>query len=295
MTKNKVSVIRKQGLYGWVFIAPAALLIALFSFIPMILALMQSFMTGVAPSMRFAGLFNFRRLLQDQIFRRSVGNTLLYLVVQVPIMLTFALILASLLNQKDLKFRGLLRTMIFLPCATSLVSYSMIFRTLFAVDGFVNAILRNLNIINTPINWLGHPIMAKVVIIIALLWRWTGYNMIFYLAGLQNIESSIYESARIDGAGPVKTMLSITIPQLKPVILLTAITSTSGTLQLFDESMNLTAGGPANATISMSHYIYNVSFVYSPNFGYASALSYVIFMMVAVLALLQMRVGDKRD
>ncbi len=123
--------------------------------------------------------------------------------------------------------------MIFLPCATSLVSYAMIFRTLFAVDGFVNTILMNLNIVNVPINWLGQPTSAKAVIIIALIWRWTGYNMIFYLAGLQNIDSAIYESARIDGAGPVRTMLNIVIPQLRQVILMTAITSTTGTLQLF--------------------------------------------------------------
>lgn len=119
--------------------------------------------------------------------------------------------------------------------------------------------------------------------------------MVFYLAGLQNIEYSVYEAAKIDGASPIQQFFKITVPLLKPTILLTAIMSTNGTLQLFDESVNLTNGGPANATITMSHYIYNMSFKYVPNFGYAAAMSYLILILVAILAFLQMKVGDKRD
>lgn len=119
--------------------------------------------------------------------------------------------------------------------------------------------------------------------------------MVFYLSGLQNIEYSVYEAAKIDGASPLQTFLKITVPLLKPTILLTAIMSTNGTLQLFDESVNLTMGGPANASITMSHYIYNISFKYMPNFGYAAAMSFLILILVAILALVQLKVGDKRD
>lgn len=119
--------------------------------------------------------------------------------------------------------------------------------------------------------------------------------MVFYLSALQNIEYSVYEAAKIDGASPLQTFWRITVPLLKPTILLTTIMSTNGTLQLFDESVNLTNGGPANATITMSHYIYNMSFKYVPNFGYAAAMSYLILILVAILAFIQMRVGDKRD
>jgi lactose/L-arabinose transport system permease protein len=199
-----------------------------------------------------------------------------------------------MLNNKNLRFKGLFRTAIFLPCATSLVSYAIIFRALFSLDGFVNTILLKMGIIDIAINWLANPGTARAVIIFALIWRWTGYNMVFYLAGLQNIEYSIYEAAKIDGAGPFQQFRKITIPLLKPMILLTAIMSTNGTLQLFDESVNLTNGGPANATITMSHYIYKMSFQYSPNFGYAAAMSYVILILVAVLAFVQMKVGDRR-
>ena len=112
------------------------------------------------------------------------------------------------------------------------------------------------------------------------LWRWTGYNMVFYLAGLQNIDYSIYEAARIDGASPLQQFVHLTIPLLKPTILLTAIMSTSGTLQLFDESVNLTAGGPGKATMTLTHYIYNISFVETPKFNYAAALSVFILSTI---------------
>ena len=208
-------------------------------------------------------------------------------------MLTLALILASILNNKDLRFKGLWRTCIFLPCATSLVSYSMIFRSMFANDGFVNTVLRAVGA--TPIMWFSNAWTARAVIIIALIWRWTGYNMVFYLAGLQNIEYSVYEAAKIDGANGWKTFWKITVPLLKPTIIMTFIMSINGTLQLFDESMNLTKGGPANSTITMSHYVYNTCFVNVPNFGYAAAMSFIIFIMVAVLAFINLKVGDTRD
>ena len=168
-----------------------------------------------------------------------------------------------MLNNKDLRFKGLFRTCIFLPCATSLVSYAMIFRSLFANEGFINTILKDVGI--DPINWFGNAWTARAVIIIAMIWRWTGYNMVFYLSGLQNIEYSVYEAARIDGATPLQSFFKITVPLLKPIILLTTITSTNGTLQLFDESLNLTNGGPGTSTMTMSHYIYNTSFVHSPS------------------------------
>lgn len=293
-TKKRMTLALKQGLTGWFFLIPAALLICWMSFYPMIKALILSFKSGVGVNMTWVGEYNYLRMLQDAVFKQALFNNFLYLIIQVPIMLILALMLASMLNNKDLKFKGLFRTAIFLPCATALVSYSIIFRSLFGVDGFVNAVLMNLGFITTRINWLGNPETARAVIIIALIWRWTGYNMIFYLAGLQNIEYSVYEAAKIDGANPFQLLTRITIPLLKPIILLTAIMSTNGTLQLFDESFNLTAGGPANATITLSHYIYKMSFQYSPKFGYAAAMSYVILILVAVLAFIQLKVGDRR-
>ncbi|NLM39285.1 MAG: sugar ABC transporter permease [Firmicutes bacterium] len=285
---------RRQSLIGWLFIVPASVLIFVFYFYPIVRALWLSFQTGVGVNLQYAGLFNYQRLLSDNVFKLSLTNVFIFLIIQVPVMLTLALILASLLNDPTLKFRGFFRTALFLPCATSLVSYAIVFRSLFALDGFVNYLLTALSIIDKPINWGGNPWTARFLIIIALTWRWTGYNMVFYLAGLQNIDTSIYEAALIDGASGVTRFTKITVPLLKPIILLTTIMSTNGTLQLFDETMNLTNGGPANATLSVSQYIYRLSFQYSPRFGYAAAISFVIFILVAILALIQMRVGDTR-
>ncbi len=294
-SKKKLSLGQKQSLAGWTFLTPAVILIAVMSFLPMIQALFLSFQTGIGAAMKWTGGTNYVRMFKDPVFMQALKNNFIYLIIQVPIMLVSALVLASLLNNKDLRFKGLFRTAIFLPCATSLVSYAVIFRSLFAVDGLVNIVLMKLGILITGYNFLGHPNSARIVIILALIWRWTGYNMVFYLSGLQNIEYSVYEAAKIDGASPFQSFFRITIPLLKPIILLTAIMSTNGTLQLFDESVNLTNGGPANSTITMSHYIYNVSFKYVPNFGYAASMSYLILILVAVLAFIQLKVGDKRD
>ena len=280
---------------GWCFVIPSVILIILFVFYPMVQALITSFQTGAGNNLTFTGIANYKRLLTDTTFRKALFNTILYLIIQVPIMILLALVISSMLNNKKLKFKGFFRTAIFLPCVTSLVAYSIVFKSLFATDGFVNSILMKLNLIAEPISWITDPVWAKVLIILAITWRWTGYNMVFYLSGLQGIDDSFYEAADIDGVGAFEKFKSITLPMLKPIILFTTINSTIGTLQLFDETMNITQGGPANATITISQYIYNILFKYSPDFGYAAAVSYVIVVMIVVLSFIQMKVGDKND
>ena len=293
MKKKGLNMEQKRNLTGWAFLLPAALLIFVFCFYPMVQALILSFQKGTGSAVQPAGFANYARILKDATFQQCLFNTIFYFVIQVPIMLILALILAQLLNSPDIKGKGIYRTMIFLPCATSLVSYSMIFKSLFANDGLVNRVLSTVGV--PTVDWFQNAWAARWVIVIALVWRWTGYNMVFYLAGLQNIDYSIYEAARIDGASPFQQFVHLTIPLLKPTILLTAIMSTSGTLQLFDESVNLTAGGPGKATMTLTHYIYNISFVETPKFNYAAALSVFILVVVAVLSAIQMKVGDKRD
>lgn len=296
--KKGMSITGKQRAAGWMYLAPATILIFIMSFWPIIQAVITSFKTGSSANMQWANPFayNYTRMFRDAVFKRSIGNTFLYLIIEVPIMLVLAILLAQLLNNKHLKFKGLFRTCVFLPCATSLVSYALIFKSLFATQGLINTILVKLGILESNFNFLGTGWSAKIIIIVALIWRWTGYNMVFFLAGLQNIEYSVYEAAKIDGASGWRTFWSITVPLLRPTIVMTTIMSINGTLQLFDESVNLTKGGPANATITMSHYIYNGSFGEGvANFGYASAMSVIVFIMVAILAFINLKVGDKRD
>ena len=255
----------KNATIGRSFVVLAVFMICTFTFYPMIQAFIMSLQSGSGTNLSFVGFDNYARLLKDPVFLTTVKNTVIYLVVQVPIMIVLALAISVLLNNPKLKYRGLFRTAIFLPCVTSLVAYSVIFKYLFSMDGIVNTMLMKVALISEPIEWLTDPFWAKITIIVAITWRWTGYNMIFYLSALQNIDYSIYEAAKIDGASPIQQFFKITIPLLKPIILFTSIISTIGTLQVFDEVMNITQGGPGNATMTISQYIYNLSFKYTPD------------------------------
>lgn len=286
----------KNTLIGWSFIALATIMICLFYFYPMIKALLLSFQSGTGTNLSFVGGENYARLLKDPTFLVTVKNTVIYLIVQVPVMIILAMFISVLLNNKKLKLKGVFRTAIFLPCVTSLVAYSVIFKYLFAQDGIMNMLLLKVSLISQPIPWLTDPFWAKIAIIVAITWRWTGYNMIFFLSSLQNIDDSIYEAARIDGASSVQQFFKITMPLLKPIILFTTITSTIGTLQLFDEVMNITKGGPGNATMTISQYIYNISFKYTPDFGYAATVSYAIVILIVFFSLIQFKVaGDNNE
>ena len=169
-TKKGLGMESKKSLTGWVFLLPATLLILWMSFYPMIRALILSTQTGIGQNMKYAGLYNYQRLLKDKLFWQAMGNNFIYLLFQVPVMLLVAMILATLLNNKNLRFKGVFRTAIFLPCATSLVSYSMIFRSMFALDGLVKTVLVNLGILDSCYTWLANATSARFVIIIALLW-----------------------------------------------------------------------------------------------------------------------------
>ncbi|MEH7299113.1 sugar ABC transporter permease [Neobacillus drentensis] len=286
----------KNAVIGWSFVIIASVMICLFYFYPMLQALILSFQSGTGANLAFTGFDNYVRLLKDPTFLTTVKNTVTYLIIQVPIMIILALFLSVLLNNKTLKYKGLFRTAIFLPCVTSLVAYSVIFKYLFGHDGMINIMLMKLSLISAPIEWLTDPFWAKIAIIVAITWRWTGYNMIFYLSALQNVDESIYEAAKIDGASSIQQFFKITIPMLKPIILFTSITSTIGTLQLFDEVMNITQGGPGNATMTISQYIYNLSFKYTPDFGYAATVSYAIVIMIVIFSIIQFKVaGDKNE
>lgn len=280
---------------GRYFYLPSVIIISVLVFFPMLQALMMSFQTGSPVDMQFSGLSNYIRMLSDATFKKAALNTSLYLLVQVPVMILLSMVISVLLNQKKLKFRSFFRIAIFLPCITSLVSYSLIMKSLFMESGLVNTILLNSHLISEPIMWLTHPVWAKVLIILSITWRWTGYNMIFFLSGLQNIDPSIYEAADIDGTTEWQKFFRITVPMLKPIILFTTITSTIGTLQLFDEVVNITNGGPANATMTLSQYIYNLSYKFTPNFGYAAAISFVIVIAIVLLTMIQMKLGGDRD
>lgn len=285
---------RKENWAGWAFAAPALVLVGLFMIYPILWSLWMSLHTGKGMNLKFNGLANLERMMNDPVLLRALSNTMIFLVIQVPLMIVLALLFAVALNNPRLRGRAILRTAIFLPCVTSLVAYSVLFKSMFSIDGVVNDTLMALYIVDEPIGWLLDPFWAKILIILAITWRWTGYNMVFYLAALQNIDPSIYEAARIDGVPARARFWRITVPMLKPVILFTTVLSTIGTLQLFDEVNLITAGGPADGTMTLSLYIYNLVFRFMPSYGYAAAVSWLIVILVGILSWVQFRVARDR-
>ncbi len=293
---------RKLSRVGWLFISVALLLLSVFLIYPILYSFYLSFTSTQGIVTEFVGIGNYTRLMGDPMFFTALKNTFIILIIQVPVMLLIGLVLASILNDKNLRFRGVFRTAIFLPAVTSLIAYTILFKMLFSYEGMINNILLSIGLISQPLEWLTTPKLAVFVLIIAMVWRWTGYNMVFYLSAMQNIPYDIYEASEIDGANKVQTFFLITLPQLKPMILFTTIMSTIGTLQLFDEPMNLSQSGTTSATmgpdncfLTLSVYIYNICFKYSPKFGYAATISYIIVFLIAFLTVIQFWLGEDSE
>lgn len=276
---------RKSAPY--LFLLPMLILFAVFMVYPIIQSLILSFQDFTNGNYIFVGLQNYATLLRDPIFWKSLQNTFIYLLVQVPVMIVLSLIFGVLIEQAFLRCRAVFRIGIFLPSITALVAYAIIFKLLFNTDfGLINYGIRALGL--NGVDWLNTVWGARIAIIIGITWRWTGYNTIIMIAGLKNIPLELYESAEIDGASFFHKFFYITIPLVKSIILFVSITSTIGTLQLFDESFILTAGGPDNATITIGHYLYNTGFSYF-KFGYAAAISYALVIIIGILSLVQFR------
>lgn len=279
---------RRSQRPGLWFVLPAALLLAVFFSYPLLSSLWQSFFSTSGGVSTWVGIDQYTRLFRDPLIAKSLGNAGILLAIQVPLMIGLALGLAYLLNHTWLRFRSGFRLLTFLPAITTLVAYAVVFRVMLATDGgAVNQLLGVIGI--QPIDWLNNEWWARAALIAAITWRWTGYNMVILLAGLQSVPVELYEAARIDGAGRWQVFTKIVIPQLRPVIIFTSITSTIGALQLFDENFILTRGGPNDATLTPVLYLYKVAFRQF-DFGYASAIAWLLVTITALIAVIQFRV-----
>ncbi|KQX46339.1 lactose ABC transporter permease [Streptomyces sp. Root66D1] len=277
----------------YLLIMPAVLGFATFKAYPIAASFWISLTTGNGNDRRFSGLANYQRLLDDPLFWTALKNTALILVVQVPLMLGLALLVALALNSAKVRLRPLWRLGVFVPSLTGLVAAGVMFSVILNRDaGLMNWALSLVGI--DRVNWLGSPFWARIGVVLVLTWHYTGYNAVMYLAGLQGVPKELYEAAMVDGAGPIRRFFSITLPQLRPILLLTVVLSTIGTLQLFDEPYVLTGGGPDNATLTVTMYLYDNGFKYF-DFGYASALAYALALIVSVLGIVQVRLmGERR-
>lgn len=278
----------------YVFVAPAFILFLLFMVYPIIYSFLLSLQTNRDGEQVWVGFNNYTRLLGDELFHKALFNTFIVLIIQVPIQLGLAMLLAVALNSPLLKGRTAFRAIYFLPAITGLAAVSVIFRILFAdPDGPVNAFLSIFGF--GPIHWTLDEFWNRVLLILAITWRWTGYNMVIYLSGLQGIPSDLYEAASVDGANAPTQFFRITLPLMRPIVLFTTILSTIGTLQIFDESYLLTNGGPQNATMTVGFYLYRTAFRQA-DFSYASTIAYGLLIFIAVLSFLQFKfAGDSNE
>ncbi|MFJ1758574.1 carbohydrate ABC transporter permease [Kitasatospora sp. NPDC088134] len=281
---------RRLAPYG--FVLPAVVLFAAFKLYPIAWSFLLSLYKSVDGVDTFVGGDNYARLLRDPLFRTALKNTGIVLAVQVPVMLALATGLAVAFNSRVLRGRTLFRLGFFLPMVTGLVAYGVIFSVLLNEKyGLVNWLLQQVGIGAVP--WLTDPLWAKLSLALALTWHYTGYNAVILLARLQSIPAELYDAAAVDGAGPWKTFRYVTLPGLRPALLLTTVLSTIGTLQIFDEPWILTRGGPDNATLTIGVYLYQNAFSYF-DFGYASAIAYALAVLIGILGLVQFKVlGDK--
>ncbi len=284
---------RRMALSGWAFLTPALLLITVFFFLPVIAALLLSFTDfdiyalGDLNRLRFIGFNNYQQLLQSPLFWTALANTFYFVMIGGPLSVAVSLSAALLVNSRLTRFPSLFRTLFFLPVVTTLVAVAVVWRYLYHPRyGLINYGLSLLGV--EPIDWLGDPHWAMPALILMAIWKNFGFNMIIFIAGMQNIPVTLYEAAQIDGAGAWRQFRYITLPLLGPTFLLVALMTVIGYFQVFAEPYVMTQGGPANSTVSIVLLMYEEGFRWW-NMGYASAIAFMLFALILAATALQLR------
>jgi multiple sugar transport system permease protein len=283
----------RQDLTGWAFAAPFVILFGIFLALPILAAFVLSFTSFGLGDLQnpigttFVGVQNYLDLLADPKFWKSLVNTVYFVVVGVPLTLALGLVIANALSRGITRFRTAFRVGYYLPVITSIVAIAVVWRFLLNPDvGLINLLLGNIGIKGPE--WLANPALAMPAIIAMAVWRNLGFAMVVFVAGMQAIPTVLYEAAAIDGAGRLQSFRHVTLPMLRPTILFMLVITTIGYLQLFEEPFVMTDGGPLDATLSVTMYMYQQGFEFFHQ-GYASAIAYVLFVIVAAIAFLQFK------
>ncbi|MFA0923371.1 carbohydrate ABC transporter permease [Xanthomonas fragariae] len=292
-------MMKRNSVAGWVFVAPSIMVLGMFFGVPVLAALVLSVtdfdLYALADSsyLRFVGLGNYIELLQTPLFWKSLWNTTYFVLLGVPMSIGVSLSAALLLNAKASRFKALFRTALFAPVVTTLVAVAVIWRYLLHIKyGLVNFGLSHLGI--QPIDWLGDPRWAMPSIMLFAVWKNLGYNMVIFLAGLQAIPQDLYEAARIDGASRWKQFLHITLPMLGPVLMVVGVITISGYFQLFAEPYVMTRGDPLQSTVSVLYFMFEEGFKWW-NLGRASAVAFLLFLIILAVTTVMLRFGRKKD
>ena len=275
----------------YLMVSPYLVHLCLFVLFPVFFSLfLMFFRWNIISPMEYIGLQNFYKLFQDRLFFRSLGNTLVFLLIHIPLQILIALLLAELLNQK-IKFRSFLRASYFLPVIISGVVVTIVWWQLYGYDtGLLNRILVKLNL--PKMGWLISPGMAMPSIAIMATWKNVGLYVVLFLVGLQTVPGQYYEAAEIDGASHWQQFRYITLPAINPTIFMVVILSTIGGFSLFIEPYIMTGGGPLNSTLSAVLYIYKQAFTYY-HMGYAAALGFFFAVIIMLVVIIQRKLIEK--
>ncbi len=277
----------------WLFLAPSLVLLGVFMWWPVLNTSVLAFTdTHTLRGGGFVGLDNFRTLLQDSFFWNALGNSALFTVLVTPALMVLPLLLAILVSAK-LKGMTFFRVVFFSPVVASMVVAALIWGWLLRSDGLLNFVLERLHLINEPVRWLSDPSLVMISVALVTTWKGLGYYMVIYIAGLQNIPEDLYEAAAIDGAGPLRRFWSITVPLIRPTMLLVGTLVTLNAIKVFTEAFVLTGGGPNRASETLVLYIYQRGFS-GLELGYSSAMSLVLFLVVLGLTLLSQAATRRR-
>jgi len=289
----------RVGHAAWAFATPALLVIGVFFFVPVLAALIVSltdfdlYALADIRNLRFVGLGNYWHLLHTPDFWRAVANTGYFVAVGVPLSLAASLASALLVNSRLTYLAAFFRTAFFAPVVTTLVAVAVVWRYLLHTRyGLLNYALAHIGI--HPIDWLGDPHWALPAIILLAVWKNFGYNMVIFLAALQSIPADLYEAARLDGASLWQEFRRITLPMLRPTLLLVSILTVAGYFQLFAEPYVMTQGGPLQSTVSMLYFMYEEGFKWW-NLGSASAVAFLLFLMILAVTALQLRLAREAE
>jgi len=291
INKNKFSISSSRAAY--VFLAPALSAIFVFFFIPVIAAFLISFTDfdiyalGDISTVRWIGFSNYLKLFDDPLFWQALKNTFYFVIVTGPISIAVSLTAALLLNSKLVKYKAIFRLSYFIPVVTTLVAVAIVWRFIYHPKfGIMNYLLSMIAI--NPIDWLGDPVWAMPAIMLMSVWKNFGYNMIIFIAGLQNIPEDLYEAASIEGASAWQKFRHITLPMLAPTTLFISIITMIGYFQLFAEPYVMTQGGPLNKTLSIVQYMYQEGFRWW-NMGYSASIAFVLFFIIFLGTLIQFK------
>lgn len=278
---------RRRAPFGYLYVAPVIIWFVGFNLFPIVVGLGLSLTDwNILNSPHLIGLANYASLPSDPLFWTSMENTLYFAVVSVGLGTVIALGLAVALNQK-LRFLGLYRTLFFLPAVTALIAVAMVWRWLYDTEyGLINWTISLVGI--PPLRWLDDPRLAMLAVILMSVWRSLGFNTIILLAGLQGIPNEYQEAASIDGAGRWNRFLHITLPLVSPSTFFVAVNSLIGAWQVFDQVWAMTQGNPENSTVTIVFLIYQNAFAWGKT-GYASALAYVLFLVIMAFTWLQFK------